>query len=137
MDKPSSPSRRPSPSTARAGLLSVALAASLVASSAPRIERAPRIEAPKLAPSPSRRRRKASKGKTLRRWKRDAPPVVTFGVAARDTLIQQWTKIGPKRKRRLMRAVARLEAFHKRHEGPRGSAEILQDFRREASKVRL
>lgn len=116
--------------------LSTILAApTLLSGQAPDIKRAPRSEEPKLAPSPSRRRRKASKGKEVRRWKRGTPPVVIFGAIAHAVLNNRGSKLGPKRKRRLMRAVARLEAFHKRHEATRSSTEILQSFKRNASRA--
>lgn len=116
--------------------LSTILAApTLLSSQAPDIERAQRSEEPKLAPSPSRRYRKASKGKKGRTWKGGTPPVVIFGMAAHDTLTHRGSKIGPKRRRRLMRAVGRLEAFHKRHKGAKSSAEILQSFKDEARRL--
>jgi len=129
------------PSPASAALLSVPLAALLIGNGgeieiSSRSKHAPSFEKPKLAPSPSRRRRKASKRKEVRSWKRGTPPVVIFGAIAHAVLNNRGSKLGPKRRRRLMRAVARLEAFRKRHEGPRGSAEILHAVRRHGAPLR-
>lgn len=104
------------------------LAAGLIAA----VEEGPALTNEPQPRAPSRkRRRKESARRKERAWKRAVPPVYVLGVRARDTLTHRGSKIGPKRRRRLMRAVGRLEAFHKRHE----RAKILQSFKRDASRV--
>lgn len=116
------PARHSLPSMATPPRLLPVLAAGLI--SAVQEEPAPTNEPQPRAPS-RKRRRKESARRQERAWKRAVPPVYVLGVRARDTLQAMGQSIGPKRRRRLMRAVARLEAFYK----TRSSTEILQEIK--------